>query len=228
MSGPKSQKRVGLLIPHTDTTLEFDLKRMLPNNISIHTERMWLDNVTISAEKKMLKEETPRAIRYLQPIQPDIAVFGCTSAGAIYGIEGDQTIKKNMTAELSCRSVSAFSAVIDYLRELGLQNLAVMTPYINDVTARVADGLQQYGFNIVFTCGMGLNDDIEIGRITPKDIIKYVKINKKNIESGDVLFLSCTNLRALECKEALESLLNMKVVTSNEAILKQVLHYFQS
>ena len=103
-----------------------------------------------------------------------------------------------------------------------------MIPYINDVTARVADGLQQYGFNIVFTCGMGLNDDIEIGRITPKDIIKYVKINKKNIESGDVLFLSCTNLRALECKEALESLLNMKVVTSNEAILKQVLHYFQS
>jgi len=34
----------------------------------LHTERMWLDDVTVEAEQTILQEEFPRTFRYLAPI----------------------------------------------------------------------------------------------------------------------------------------------------------------
>src|SRR5699024_10941898 len=85
-------RRIGLIIPHTDTTLEYDLQRELPSHYVIHTERMWLEDVSIESEKEMLENELPRAIRYLKQLKLDLVIFGCTSAGAINGAGGDDQV----------------------------------------------------------------------------------------------------------------------------------------
>lgn len=214
--------RVGLIIPHTDTTLEYDLKRELPSHYSIHTERMWLDDVTIESEKAMIEQELPRAIKYLKEITPDVAVFGCTSAGAIYGVEGDEKIKKDISNKLNCHVVSAYSAVHRHLKDLGSKKLALLTPYVESVTERVAEGLEKSGLQIAFSGGMGIVDDTEIGKLTTTEIMEFVEGHREKIIKADTLFISCTNLRALECKDMLESTLGLKVVTSNDAIVKEI------
>ena len=78
-------RRIALILPNTDTTLERDLQARLGGAHGVHSERVWLETVTVDAEETMLREEVPRAARYLQPIRPDAAVFGCTSAGALRG-----------------------------------------------------------------------------------------------------------------------------------------------
>lgn len=214
--------RVGLVVPHTDTTLELDLRRELPDHYSIHTERMWLEEVTLEAEKKMIKEELPRAIKYLRDIKPNIVIFGCTSAGSIYGLAGDEKVKEEISKELNCPVVSAYTAVYKNLNEVEAKKIAVLTPYVDNVTAKVVEGLRNSGLSVIFSAGMGITDDIETGMLNPEEILEFVKLNGDNLQDVDTLFLSCTNLRALECKGRLQNQLGMNVVTSNDAIINEV------
>ena len=53
-------KRVGLIVPSTNTVMEPDLYRHLPEGVTVHTSRMLLEgSVTIEAEEKMLDVYLP-------------------------------------------------------------------------------------------------------------------------------------------------------------------------
>lgn len=215
-------KRIGLITPHTDMTSEYDLARELPPNYIVHTERMWLEDVTIESEQKMLKEELPRAIKYLKQLKLDLVIFGCTSAGAINGMEGDNAIVEMIAQETNCPVISAYGAVNTLLNEIKGEEVAVVTPYIESVTARVVDSLREEGTSISSSIGMGIINDIEIGSLTPKEIVQFITKHRKQIEDSHTLFMSCTNLRAVETLEELSSKLNMNVLSSNSAILSEL------
>ena len=111
-------KRIALLLPNTDTILETDLQISLPSNIIIHTARMQLDEVGKEAEKRMVDEELPRAVSALKHITNfDGAVFGCTSASAVYGEEGLSRISRELEDGLDCPATNAFSAVLSEIRK---------------------------------------------------------------------------------------------------------------
>lgn len=100
-------RHVAYLLPHTDVTAEMDCARMLPGHV-IHVQRMWLDDVGEEAERRMVAEELPAALRYLKGVAPyGCAVFGCTSASAANGREGMLAIERQMRRELSCPSITA-------------------------------------------------------------------------------------------------------------------------
>ena len=56
----KKFAHLAYLIPHTDVPGEMDCHRMLPDCV-VHVKRMWLDEVSEEAERKMVQEELPRA-----------------------------------------------------------------------------------------------------------------------------------------------------------------------
>ena len=64
----KEFSHVAYLIPHTDVTGEIDCHRMLPDCV-VHVKRMWLDEVSEEAERKMVQEELPRALHYLLSVR---------------------------------------------------------------------------------------------------------------------------------------------------------------
>ena len=215
-------KRIALLIPHTDVNLETDLQRELPAGYSLAVERMWLDDVTEESERVMLASEAPRAARYLRPASPELGVFGCTSATAILGPEGEKQLIQDVSATLQCPVISAFGAVLDQLAEARLKRLVLFTPYVDSLTARFADGLTQLGYELVFSAGMGKASDVEIGEIRPDQIVDFVRDHKKHFGGCDGILISCTNLRALEARTILEKELNLPIITSNYAILKEI------
>ena len=96
------KEHVAIVIPHTDITLEMDLQAQLSECV-IHSERMWLADVSEKAEQEMIDRKLPRALNYLKGIYPfKCAVFGCTSASVPHGPEGMKKIEKDMARELGC------------------------------------------------------------------------------------------------------------------------------
>lgn len=221
---PQQKKRMALLIPHTDTTLEADLQDS-SLSYSVHTERMWLDDVTRAGEEKMIMQEMPRALSYLAPVSPDVAVFGCTSASALHGLNGERALVKEISRSLNCPSITAFGAVIDALKLLEPARVALITPYITEVTEKVAFSLIEAGLKVNYWEGMGEASDEAIGRKDPLEIIHYVTKRRSCLKESDCLLLSCTNLRALACREDLERFLDLPVVTSNNAIIAMLSRY---
>ncbi len=221
-----SLSRVALLIPNTDITLETDLNRELPNNYVIHTQRLPLMEVGLEAEKKMVSESLPSALDNLEGVADfDFAVFGCTSASAVYGREGVGQIEKLVSERLGCIAKSALGAVLDQLKRTGSKNIALVTPYDDELNAFMMEVLREFGFNVYYSCGMGLRNDIEIAKVEPVEIIEFVKNNIDGITSVDgTVLVSCTNLRATEIREDLNLILKRPVVTSNQSIISWLLN----
>ncbi len=218
MLNPMRVRRIGLLVPHTDTTLEWDLQRALGGQASIHTERIYLDSVTVEAEIRMVEDETPRALEYLRAIQPDVIVFGCTSAGALYGVEGEAAFTRRLGESLGCPAVSAFGSVLTHLGRLDVKRLALFTPYTAEVHAKVAASLREAGVEIVWEDWAGLVRDEDIGNLDP--VVIAERLGSASIPAGcDALFASCTNLRVDEIADSLTAGLGLPVFGSNRAIV---------
>jgi len=213
-------RRIGLIVPHTDTTLERDLQRTLCGRDGLHTERVWLETVTVEAEEAMLRDEVPRAAEYLRPIRPDACVFGCTSAGALRGVDGDNAFVEWLETTLACPVVSAFGSVRRHLlASCGSSSVWLVSPYVRAVHETMLRGLASAGLTVRDGGCMGLDNDIDVGNLAPGEIERFVLGRDIAPATDDCLFLSCTNLRAAERAQSLSRQLGCQVTSSNLAIL---------
>ena len=65
-----AKKHLALLIPHTDVMLESDFRAALPEEWVCHACRMYLEEVGEEAEKRMVDEGVPSALKTLRGIVP--------------------------------------------------------------------------------------------------------------------------------------------------------------
>lgn len=210
--------RIGLMTPHNDMTTEWDLQRVHAGTHVVHTHRLWLPEVSAAAERTMLDDEVPRAAAYLDGLGLDVLVFACTSAGAILGPEGEERFTAWLAERMGVPVVSAYASVRNVLmRAPG--PVSVLTPYSEALHRSVLDSFAAAGVSIRDGGSMGLDDDRQIGRVTPEQLIAFVTERLATGPKPERVFISCTNLRAAECAATLERRLGCPVTSSNLAIL---------
>lgn len=211
---------VAYVIPNTDVTGEMDFSRMLPDHV-VHVERMWLDEVSEQAEQKMVREELPRALRYLKGIVPfQCAVFGCTSASVANGKAGMEAIEKLMSDELGCPAITVFGAVLKEIQARDAKNVAILTPYTDEVNAFFRNTMEAFGVNVGYMAGIGLVSDNDIAALTPEEIKDFARKSAHELpEEADLCFFSCTNVRSAEVRDELSQILERPVITSNQCVI---------
>lgn len=213
--------RIGLIVPSSNTVMEPDFHRHARSSL-VSTTRIFLEDVTREAEIAMLENELPRAVRLIRTTAPDVVVFGCTSAGALATLSHDDEIGRMIEQETGAKSITVLRAVLTQLRLLRPRKVAVFTPYITDLTAGVARCIAEDGHTVVKAAGMGIARNLDIGRVTPQEIVRFVESQMTGIDP-DCLFLSCTNWQAMEAIAPLEKKLRLRVISSNRAAIEELL-----
>ncbi|HET9364786.1 MAG TPA: Asp/Glu racemase [Candidatus Angelobacter sp.] len=213
--------RVGLIVPSSNTVMEPDFHRQIGKSAIVSTTRILLEDVTREAETRMLKEDLPQAIKLIGTTASDVIVFGCTSAGALGKLSHDDAISRLIEDQTDAKAVTVLQAVLMLLGSIRPQKIAVLTPYIDDLTRSIARSLAEAGFSVIKAAGMGIKANLEIGRVTPTEILRFAESQLSGIDA-DCLFLSCTNWRAIETVQHLQKKLGIPVVTSNQAAIEIV------
>ncbi len=210
--------RIGLIVPSSNTVMEPDFHRQLDASGFVSTTRILLEDVTREAEIRMLEEDLPQAIRRIGTTAPDVVVFGCTSAGALGNRTHDDGIARTIEKETRAKAITVLRAVLMRLGAIRPEKVAVFTPYIADLTAGIARSLTESGFPPIKAAGMGITANLEIGRVTPAQIVQFVESQMTHIDP-DCIFLSCTNWRAIEAIPTLREKLGIPIVSSNQAAI---------
>lgn len=214
-------KRVALIVPSSNTVMENDLHAGLPKaQFSVHTDRMYLVETTREAELKMIEQFAPQAAADLGTARPDLLVFGCTSAGSLFGLDGDRKVCGKLSELAGCPTVGVINAVEKALTRVNARRLAVLTPYNEDLTQSVAASVAQ-GRQIVGAFGLGITDNVALADPTPADIVAFARKSLAGLDFDSIL-VSCTNFRALEALPALEAAFKVPVVTSNSAVIEEI------
>lgn len=220
------RKRIALLVPSSNTIMENDLHSALPREqFTVHTDRMYLVETTREAELRMIQDYASAAAKDLGTTRPDLLVFGCTSAGSLFGLEYDTKTCRNLGELAGCPALGVITAASEALERCHARNIAVITPYIEDLTQSIADALKTDSREIVAAHGMGISVNVELADPTPEDIVRFAKEKLEGV-SFDTLFVSCTNFRSFEAKAELESLFGVNVVTSNSAVIDAIIRRF--
>jgi len=213
--------RIGLIVPSSNTVMEPDFHRNLGQAAMVSTTRIFLESVTREAETRMLEDDLPKAAELIRTTAPDVVVFGCTSAGALGTLAHDRAIGETIAKITAARAITVLQAVLSQLRVIGPRKLAVFTPYLPDLTHGVASSLAEAGFPPLKATGMGIQANLEIGRVTPAEIVDFVESQIEG-SAPDCIFLSCTNWRAIEAIEPLHRKLGIPVVSSNQSAIDVV------
>jgi maleate isomerase len=115
-------------------------------------------------------------------------------------------------------SITVLRAVLKRLSSIRPQRIAVLTPYVDDLTTSIARSLGEAGFPAIKAAGMGIKANLEIGRVTPAEIVRFAESQLSGI-NADCLFLSCTNWRAIEAIPVLHTQLGIPIISSNQAAI---------
>ncbi|MEM2203550.1 MAG: aspartate/glutamate racemase family protein [Sulfolobales archaeon] len=208
--------RIGLIVPSSNTTMEPELYRAIPQGVSIHTSRIPLREVTIESLLEMEKHSL-RASQELVDADVDLILYGCTSGSLVGGPGFDKAIAGKIYEATGKPVVATATAVIEALEVLGVKRVVVATPYIDEINYAERRFLEAHGLEVLLIKGMGVRRNTDIGRISPYEVYRFARSLYR--EGAEGLFISCTNLRTFEVIEPLEKDLGIPVVTSNQASL---------
>ena len=208
--------RIGVLYP-ADGDLDEELWRFTPKGVSLHITRtqapsgsLSVENITTEAESKTLEEHA----QLLTTIPLDCIAYLCTAMSFIRGPGYDQEIIQRLEEATGIPATTTSSALIEALNELGVGKLAIIAPYPNEITQRLASFLKGNGVSVVDTNSMNLDCGVAIGRVPTSEVYRMVK--ESNHEKAQALFISCTGLRTVEVIEALEEDLGKPVLSANQ------------
>lgn len=218
-------ERIGLLVPSSNTVMEVDFNRRLPERFTVHTARMYLENTTPKDEGIMLDEHVMPAVRDVATARPSAVVFGCTSAGALRGDEYDRDLCRRIGRIAGAPAISVIASVREAIDRRGARRVGVVTPYTDALNEPIRQGLESGGVRVSAIRGLGITENYEIATFEPSAIAAFAVESLAGSEM-DAVFASCTNFRAVDAIEEIERALGVPAVTSNLAALEAVLLRF--
>lgn len=207
--------RIGVIALATDFNIEQDLRRIYPHGIEIFTTRVRnINPLTIKNLRSMAPGISAAADAILPGTDLDAIIYACTSGTVAIGSD-------RITALIhqSCPSVAVtnpVTAALAAFEALGTKRVSILTPYTQMVNREIAALFESSGLEVLNVAGFGFEDDTAMTFITPQDIMDVaIEICDPK---ADLLFISCTALRASLVLEKIEHRLGKPVVSSNQAL----------
>lgn len=209
-------KQVGLIVLQSDETLERDMRVLLPAATEFLVSRV-PSGAEVTTESLAAMEAYLTGAASLLPrgAKIDVVGYGCTSATAQIGAQRvAQLVQAGVTTPTVTNPVTALIAAC---RHLGITRIALISPYIAQVSDRLQVVLAQAGIQV--TAFASFNEPIEekVVRINTQSITDAA-VEIAHIDTCDAVFLSCTNLRTLDAIPLIEARIGKPVLSSNQVL----------
>ena len=215
-------KRIGLIVPASNTAAEIQFQRYAPAGVGVHTTRLRMTG-KYSRPLGELADDIVRAAEALSDTDPGVIVFHCTANSMAEGQDGEARILNLVEKASGCRALTTGLAVKEALAQLRLKKLVLISPYVKATNEHEIEFLGEAGFEVVHDLGLGLTGGgDEYLRITPKEWTDLTVENRR--PEADGYFLSCTATSMIDAIDDVERRLDKPVVNSNQAVLWAALH----
>ena len=205
--------KLGVIALQADRTLEDDMRRLLPREVSLLVSRVpsGLD-VTPDTLAAMEGHLSTSAALFPEGHAFDAVGYGCTSGTAQIGaVQVAAKVRAGAQAHAVTEPVSALIAAC---AALTIQRIAILSPYVVSVSDCLRAVLQDAG---IATPTLGSFDEAEEAAVSQIDAPSILAAAETLMRGAEVeaLFLSCTNLRTLDVITPLEATLGCPVLSSN-------------
>lgn len=205
--------RIGLLVPSSNTTVEPEFYRALPREVTLHTARLYLTQITPESILRMV-EDLEAQSRLLASAEVDVIVLGATAPSFLKGLGYDREIIAKIVAAAGKRATTTSTALIEALKHLGAKRVALGSAYDDKVNGIAAAFIEASGIRVVNAAGLGLVDNLVVGRLGPETAFDLGR--KVDHPEADAIVLACTNWQTMDALERLEAAVGKPVVSTTQ------------
>jgi maleate isomerase len=214
-------KRIGVLVPAGNPTVEPELYRMAPSSVTLHFARLeapdGVPGAHVGMEHRLLGylQSLPSVIPPLAAVRPSVVVLAHTSVSYATGFAEEPALIERMAKLAGCPAVTASRAILAAFAHLGVRRIALATPYSEAVEALGATYWKAAGLEIVAHRRLegvtNIYDETEARA--------YELGRQTDMTHADALLISGTGLPTAGIIQRLEEEIGKPVVTGQTAAL---------
>lgn len=208
-------RHFGALIPSTNTTVEIEYNRLLPETLQVHVGRLGKGGNTPFSPSR--DEDIDYQAKMLCAAKVEALCLTQTSA-SLFADDYDATAKRRMTAGAGAPSVTSAEAIGQAVRALGARRVAIVTPYSKEVLERARRYYEgRHGLEIVALEGFGATDAYAIGALGADHATEaFARIDRPGIEAFIVPGGAFPTMKFID---GWERQFSKPVITTNQAAL---------
>ncbi len=222
----KYHKRIGLIVPGSNTTIESDFNLVLPHNITVHSTRICTPPGIESEEIiDIFNSKVEDAAKCLSKSKIDIISYGFTTGSFYRGINYNNQLIEKIEKVSGLKAITPSTAILKSLKKLNAKNVSIVTPYPEWNNNMFLKYLEGTDYNVLKIEGdKRLAEEAiksPMWHQEPESILEFVL----NIDhtAADILLCPCTAWRTVEIVDILEKKLKIPVITANQASIWEVL-----
>jgi maleate isomerase len=200
-------KRVylGMLTPSSNTALEPITAAMLADlsEVSAHFSRFKVTEIALSSTALAQFDDDAilRAAELLAHAKVDAIGWNGTSSGWL-GFEADVRLCERITAETGIPATTSMLALNEILAQGKVTRLGYVTPYLDEVQARILQNYEKLGISCQGERHLGLQDNFSFAQVP----LSQLEVMTRDVARSkpQAIAIICTNLQAAPAVARLE------------------------
>ncbi len=225
--------RIGQIVPSSNTTMETEVPAMLRRaavpsgtGFTFHSSRAPMKTVS-KDELIAMNGHMERCASELCDARMDVIASACLVAimcqGPGYHRETERSLREVCRERApGTRVVTSAGALIDALRAVGAKKIAMITPYVKDLTTLVTDYIESEDIEVLDVISLGIADKLAVGARDPMALAETVKT--LSLGNADAVVLSaCVQMPSLSALDPVQRTLGVPVLSTAAATVFQIL-----
>ncbi len=207
--------RLGLLTPSSNTVLEPLSTAMVAGlpGVTLHFSRFRVTEIALSDAALAQFDPAPvlHAAALLADARVDAIAWSGTSASWL-GFDRDAELCREIQDATGIPATSSVLALNEALARTGVRRLGLLTPYRDDVQARIVANYADIGIECVAERHLRLQDNFSFAAVTEAELERMAR--EVADAAPQAIAVVCTNLRAAPLAPRLEAALRCPVYDS--------------
>jgi maleate isomerase len=197
--------RLGMLTPSSNTVLEPVTAAMVAEmpEVSMHFGRFRVTEISLGARAlaQFDDEKMLQAAALLGDARVKTICWNGTSAGWL-GFDADRALCAAIERHTGIAACSSVLSLAEIFRRTGVERFGLVTPYVDEVQARIIATFRAEGFECIAERHLGISDNFSFSEIPAARLTTMVR--EVAAAKPRAITIFCTNLRGAPLVEGLE------------------------
>ena len=233
MNSKINYRRVGLIVPSSNVTMETEIPALLrareelfSDRFTFHSSRMRMKNVS-KEELERMDDDSLRCAAELSDAAVEVQAYACLvaimSRGVGYHKVSQQRLYEATVANgLPTPIVSSAGALVDSLHAMGAKKVSIICPYMKPLTRMVVDYIESEGIEVKDFMALEIPNNLDVAAQDPNapaDLWKQLDVTGVDA----IVASACVQMPSLPAIEKIEKASGIPTISAAVATTYEIL-----
>ena len=233
MTSNNSYRRIGLIVPSSNVTMETEIPALLrareaifSDRFTFHASRMRMKNVS-KEELERMDDDSLRCAAELSDAAVEVQAYACLVAIMSRGV-GYHKVSQQRLYEATVANgvptpiVSSAGALVDSLHAMGAKKVSIICPYMKPLTRMVVDYIESEGIEVKDFMALEIPNNLDVAAQDPNapaDLWKQLDVTGVDA----IVASACVQMPSLPAIEKIEKASGIPTISAAVATTYEIL-----